>query len=80
MEVFFPQRIPKWFNIIEHDAVKFPESAWKSIIYTITWTWAMYLCIFGEDKFFFYLFITWQSKCLHVKKRHFLTLILSKNL
>ena len=65
MEVFcFPQRIPIWFKIVEHDAEKFPESAWKSIIYTITWTWAVYLCVFSEDKYFFYPMNTWRSKRL----------------
>ena len=62
MKVFFPQRIPKWFNIIEHDAQKFPESSFKTLIHGVTWFWAMYLCVFSEDKFFFYPSITWQSK------------------
>jgi hypothetical protein len=57
--VFKP--LPLYFKVIEYDAVKFTESAWKTLIYTITWFWAFYLCIFTDEQYFFQLDNVWST-------------------
>jgi ceramide synthetase len=37
------KRIPKWVDMNKDGADKLPESLWKVIMYSITWTWAIYL-------------------------------------
>ncbi|XP_019857335.1 PREDICTED: ceramide synthase 1-like [Amphimedon queenslandica] len=53
--------LPKYFNIIEQDAEKFPESAWKSIIYIVTWVWALCLCCVSDEMYFFKLDSHWEG-------------------
>ncbi|XP_041379645.1 ceramide synthase 1-like [Gigantopelta aegis] len=53
--------IPKWFKIVKHDADKFPESAWKALYYSVAWGWAVYLCIFSEEQYFFKLGHHWTK-------------------
>jgi len=57
------QRIPVYFKFTEENCEKFTESVWKCSIYTITWVWAVYLALFGEEQYFFNLKSHWDSEC-----------------
>ena len=56
------QRIPVYFKFTKENCEKFPESAWKCSIYTVTWLWAVYLVLFGEEQYFFNLKSHWDSE------------------
>ncbi len=53
MYVLF-QPLPRKFKLLEANVKKFPESAWRTIVYSFLWGWAVYLCIVNEKQYFFY--------------------------
>ena len=53
------QRIPLWYKMAPRDAVKFPASVWKVLIYSILWFWA--LLIIHNENYFFHLNGMWEG-------------------
>lgn len=62
LSFLFFQRLPRWLQLCEQDAEKFPESMWKFSLYSVTWTWAVYICLFSESQYFHNLRSHWDSK------------------
>ena len=51
-----------WFNLSDNGRKKFPESAWKSLIYGITWIWAFSIVLSRDGIYFFDLKSHWTSE------------------
>jgi hypothetical protein len=49
-----------YFRVGEHDANKFPESAWKFLIYIIMWIWSSCILYFDEEQYFYHLDTHWN--------------------
>ena len=56
------QRIPVWAKLPQDEADKLPESIWKCGVYTVTWSWAAYLVLFGEKNLFTDLVAHWDCE------------------
>ena len=54
-----PQRIPKWVDMNKDGTDKLPESLWKVIMYSITWSWAIYLI--ATENYFVDLKTHWEG-------------------
>uniref|UniRef100_A0A674J7Y1 Ceramide synthase 1 n=1 Tax=Terrapene triunguis TaxID=2587831 RepID=A0A674J7Y1_9SAUR len=46
------QPFGEWCNLQPKDAAKMPESAWKLLFYTLSWSYSAYLLFFTEYPFF----------------------------
>lgn len=54
------RRIPVWAKLPAEEADKLPESMWKCSVYMVTWSWAVYLVLFGEQNLFTNLVAHWE--------------------
>ncbi|XP_029002147.1 ceramide synthase 1 [Betta splendens] len=48
--VFMP--LSRWCRLMPKDAAKMPESAWKLVFYTMSWSYSTYLLFFSSYSFF----------------------------
>lgn len=46
------QPFGEWCNLQPKDAAKMPESAWKLLFYTLSWSYGVYLLFFTDYPFF----------------------------
>lgn len=46
------QPLAKWWRLMPKDAAKMPESAWKLVFYTMSWSYSTYLLFFTSYSFF----------------------------
>uniref|UniRef100_A0A3Q3XNN8 TLC domain-containing protein n=1 Tax=Mola mola TaxID=94237 RepID=A0A3Q3XNN8_MOLML len=44
--------LAKWWRLMPKDAAKMPESAWKLVFYTMSWSYSTYLLFFTSYSFF----------------------------
>lgn len=54
-------KVPGWYKLNREATEKFPESIWKCSIYIFTWSWAIYLVLFGETNLFTDLVAHWNN-------------------
>lgn len=47
-----PQPLAQWWRLMPKDAAKMPESAWKLVFYTMSWSYSTYLLFFTSYPFF----------------------------
>uniref|UniRef100_A0A8C0FEF5 Ceramide synthase 1 n=1 Tax=Bubo bubo TaxID=30461 RepID=A0A8C0FEF5_BUBBB len=47
------QPFGEWCNLQPKDAAKMPESAWKLLFYTLSWSYGIYLLFFTDYPFFY---------------------------
>lgn len=47
-----PQPLARWWRLMPKDAAKMPESAWKLVFYTMSWSYSTYLLFFTSYSFF----------------------------
>lgn len=50
---FSLQPFGEWCNLQPKDAAKMPESAWKLLFYTLSWSYGIYLLFFTDYPFFY---------------------------
>lgn len=50
---FSSQPFAEWCNLQPKDAAKMPESAWKLLFYTLSWSYGIYLLFFTDYPFFY---------------------------
>ncbi|KAK1897542.1 Ceramide synthase 1, partial [Dissostichus eleginoides] len=56
--------LARWCRLLPKDAAKMPESAWKLVFYTMSWSYSTYLLFFTSYSFFHdppSVFYNWQS-------------------
>jgi len=56
--------LARWCNLLPKDAAKMPESAWKLVFYTMSWSYSTYLLFFTSYTFFHdppSVFYDWKS-------------------
>lgn len=46
------QPLARWWRLMPKDAAKMPESAWKLVFYTMSWSYSTYLLFFTSYSFF----------------------------
>lgn len=46
------QPLAQWWRLMPKDAAKMPESAWKLVFYTMSWSYSTYLLFFTSYSFF----------------------------
>lgn len=46
------QPLAQWWRLMPKDAAKMPESAWKLVFYTMSWSYTTYLLFFTSYSFF----------------------------
>lgn len=46
------QPLAQWWRLLPKDAAKMPESAWKLVFYTMSWSYSTYLLFFTSYSFF----------------------------
>ncbi len=54
------QPFPRKYNLEAESEEKFPESIWKFLVYTVTWSWAIYLVT--KENYFTDLASHWTSR------------------
>uniref|UniRef100_A0A8C9YQ62 Ceramide synthase 1 n=1 Tax=Sander lucioperca TaxID=283035 RepID=A0A8C9YQ62_SANLU len=58
------QPLAQWCRLLPKDAAKMPESAWKLVFYTMSWSYSTYLLFFTSYSFFHdppSIFYNWKS-------------------
>ncbi|XP_034738528.1 ceramide synthase 1 [Etheostoma cragini] len=58
------QPLAQWCRLLPKDAAKMPESAWKLVFYTMSWSYSTYLLFFTSYSFFHdppSVFYNWKS-------------------
>ncbi|CAG08017.1 unnamed protein product, partial [Tetraodon nigroviridis] len=58
------QPLARWWRLLPKDAAKMPESAWKLVFYTMSWSYSTYLLFFTSYSFFHdppSVFYNWKS-------------------
>ncbi|KAJ8277355.1 hypothetical protein GJAV_G00074290 [Gymnothorax javanicus] len=56
--------LARWFSLQPKDTAKMPESAWKLLFYTMSWSYSTYLLFFTQYSFFYdppSVFYDWKS-------------------
>ncbi|KAF7667809.1 hypothetical protein LDENG_00043090 [Lucifuga dentata] len=56
--------LAQWCRLLPKDAAKMPESAWKLVFYTMSWSYSTYLLFFSSYSFFHdppSVFYNWKS-------------------
>lgn len=56
--------LAEWCKLQHKDAAKMPESAWKLVFYTMSWSYSTYLLFFTSYTFFYHpasVFYDWKS-------------------
>ncbi|KAI3368765.1 hypothetical protein L3Q82_025748 [Scortum barcoo] len=56
--------LAQWWRLMPKDAAKMPESAWKLVFYTMSWSYSTYLLFFTSYSFFHdppSVFYNWKS-------------------
>ncbi|TNM87902.1 hypothetical protein fugu_006123 [Takifugu bimaculatus] len=56
--------LARWWRLMPKDAAKMPESAWKLVFYTMSWSYSTYLLFFTSYSFFHdppSVFYNWKS-------------------
>ncbi|KAG5850768.1 ceramide synthase 1 [Anguilla rostrata] len=56
--------LARWFCLLPKDTAKMPESAWKLLFYTMSWSYSTYLLFFTHYSFFYdppSVFYGWKS-------------------
>lgn len=56
--------LAQWWKLMPKDAAKMPESAWKLVFYTMSWSYSSYLLFFSSYSFFHdppSVFHNWKS-------------------
>lgn len=52
LSALYLQPLAQWWRLMPKDAAKMPESAWKLVFYTMSWSYSTYLLFFTSYSFF----------------------------
>jgi hypothetical protein len=57
------KKIPLWLKMGPDSASKFPESCSSTIIYSVSWFWALFIVLTNPKNIFLDLSTHWRSEC-----------------